>query len=127
MKRILVTDKVASTDGTWSQATRRGNMLFVSGQIALDAKGELVGKDDFCLQAKQSLDNLMAMLEAGGATVKDLASITVFVTDMKNRSDFARVRKEYFASNPPASTIVEINRLCMDEILIEINGIAVLE
>lgn len=127
MERIIGTDKVAGTDGTWSQATRKGNMLFVSGQVPLDSEGNLVGKDDFPAQAKQCLDNLVAMLEAGGATVKDLASITVFLTDMKNRPTFAAVRKEYFQNDPPASTVVEINKFFMDEILIEVNGIAVLE
>jgi len=125
--RICGTEKVASTDGTWSQCTRRGNLLFISGQIALDGKGNLVGRDDFEVQARQSLDNLKAMLEEGGATLEDLMMINVYVTDMDNRPIFARVRDGYFRSNPPASTIVEINRLCMDELLLEINGIAVLE
>lgn len=124
--RIEETDKVAGTDGTWSQCTRRGNMLFVSGQIALDAEGNLVGPDDFEAQAVQALDNLKAMLEAGGASLEDLMMINVYVTDMDNRPIFARVRDGYFRANPPASTIVEIKRLCMDELLLEVNGIAVL-
>ena len=66
--RIGSTEKVAGTDGTWSQCTRRGNMLFISGQIALDAAGELVGADDFEAQAIKALDNLKSMLEAGGAS-----------------------------------------------------------
>ena len=127
IQRIIGTEQVAATDGTWAQAARRGNMLFISGQVPLDSEGNLVGKDDFAAQAKQTLDNLMAMLEAGGATVQDLASITVFLTDMGNRPTFAAVRKDYFKDDPPASTVVEINRLFADEILLEINGIAVLE
>lgn len=126
MKRIMGTEKVANTDGTWVQATRAGNLVFISGQVPLDSDGELVGKDDFKLQARQCLDNLVAMLEDSGASLKDLASITVFLTDMNNRKDFAEVRKDYFSDNPPASTLVEINRLFMDDILLEINGIAVL-
>ena len=124
--RIDGTEKVAGTDGTWSQCTRRGNMLFISGQIALDADGELVGADDFEAQAIQALDNLKAMLEAGGASLEDLMMINVYVTDMDNRPIFARVRDGYFRDNPPSSTIVEIKRLCMDELLLEVNGIAVL-
>lgn len=124
--RIGGTKKVAGTDGTWSQCTRRGNMLFISGQIALDSEGELVGPNDFEAQAIQALDNLKAMLEAGGSSLKDLMMINVYVTDMDNRSVFARVRDGYFRANPPASTIVEIKRLCMDELLLEVNGIAVI-
>jgi 2-iminobutanoate/2-iminopropanoate deaminase len=125
--RIIGTEKVAPSDGTWSQCTRRGNLLFVSGQVALDSTGEVVGKGNFEMQAKQALDNLIAMLEAGGGTSEDLMMITVFLTDMQNRPTFAKVRDAYFRANPPASTLVEIRRLVMDDLLIEINGIAVVE
>jgi 2-iminobutanoate/2-iminopropanoate deaminase len=87
-KRILGTEKVAGTDGTWAQCTRKGNLLFISGQVSLDAGGNLVGKDDFEAQAKQTLKNLEAMLEAAGAGMQDLMMIT------------------FFRSNPPASTLV---------------------
>ena len=124
-KRILGTKKVAGTDGTWAQCTRRGQLLFISGQVALDADGNLVGKDDFEAQARQTLDNLEAMLEAGGAGMHDLMMITVFVTDMGNRPIFAKVRDGYFRENPPASTMVEIKRLVMDELMLEVNAVAV--
>lgn len=126
VNRILGTEEIAATDGTWAQCTRRGNLLFISGQVALDSKDNLVGKNDFEAQAKQTLENLKTMLKAGGASLKDLMMITVFVTDMGNRSVFAKVRDSYFRENPPASTMVEIKRLVMDELMIEVNGIAVL-
>lgn len=122
----METDKVCGTDGTWAQATRRGNMLFISGQVGLNSKGDLAGTD-FATQAKYALDNLAAMLEAGGGTLEDLAMITVFVTDMKNRPAFAKIRKDYFQKSPPASTIVEISQLYAPEVLVEVNGIAVLK
>ena len=124
--RITGTDGVASTDGTWAQCTRKSNLLFVSGQVALNAQGNVVGINDFGTQAKQALDNLVTTLKEGGATLEDLMMITIFVTDMSNRPIFAKIRNSYFRKNPPASTIVEIKRLCMDELLIEVNGIAVL-
>jgi len=124
--RVVNSEKVASTDGTWAQYTRKGNLLFISGQVALDAKGNIIGRNSFEKQAKQALDSLVTMLKAGGANLEDLMMITVFVTDMSNRSIFAKVRKSYFRKNPPASTIVEVKRLCTDGLLIEVNGIAVL-
>lgn len=124
--RITGTEKVAQTDGTWSQCTRKGNLLFISGQVALDAQDDVVGEGDFQAQARQALDNLVAMLEAAGGSLEDLMMITVFVTDMSNRPAFAKIRDAYFRQNPPASTMVEISRLVMDELLIEINGIGVL-
>lgn len=125
MQRIMSTEKVGGTDGTWAQATKAGKLLFISGQVGCNASGDTVGTD-FASQARQALDNLVAMLEAGGARLEDLAQITVFVTDMANRPAFAKIRREYFTANPPASTIVQITALCAPDLLIEINGIAVL-
>jgi reactive intermediate/imine deaminase len=125
--RLIETQEVAATDGTWAQVTRKGNLVFISGQVALDKAGNLVGRGDFAAQAKQCLDNLVGVLRAAGGSLEDLMMITVFVTDMANRPAFARVRDAYFRRNPPASTIVEITRLFMDGVLIEVNGIAVLE
>lgn len=125
MERLMKTDQVGGTDGTWAQATKKCNMLFISGQVGANLQGDMVGSD-FDSQAKQALDNLVAMLEAGGGTLEDLAMITVFVTDMKNRSAFAKIRSEYFKENPPASTIVQINQLYALDVLVEVNGIAVL-
>jgi len=125
--RLISTEKVAATDGTWAQVTRKGNLIFISGQVALDKAGNLVGKDDFEAQARQCLDNLVDVLKAAGGSPKDLMMITVFVKDMAQRPIFARVRDGYFRANPPASTIVEIKRLFMDEVLLEVNGIAMLD
>ena len=125
--RLISTEKVAATDGTWAQVTRKGNLVFVSGQVALDKAGNLVGKDDFEAQAKQCLENLVDVLQAAGGSLKDLMMITVFVKDMAQRPIFARVRDAFFRANPPASTIVEIKRLFMDEVLLEVNAIAVLD
>jgi reactive intermediate/imine deaminase len=124
--RIAGTEKVAGTDGTWAQATRKGNLIFISGQVPLDSKGNLVGENDFSAQAKQALDNLVAMLEASGGRMEDLMMITVFLRHMSDRPTFAKIRDAYFRQNPPASTVVEIGRLFMDEILVEINAIAAL-
>ncbi|MGC8943911.1 MAG: RidA family protein [Caldisericia bacterium] len=124
--RIINPKKVFGTDGTWAQCTKKSNLLFISGQVSLNENGEIVGKNDFEMQAKQTLDNLMLMLEEGGGKIEDLMMINVFITNMKYRPLFAKIRDSYFRNNPPASTIVEVNRLFMDDLFIEINGIAVL-
>lgn len=118
---------VSATDGTWAEGTRRGQMAFISGQVAVDDGGAIVGKNDFELQAETALKNLFRMLSELGAKPSDLMMITVFVTDMKNRPTFARIRQEYFKDNPPASTMVEIASLVLPELLIEINGIALIK
>jgi len=123
--RVVSPKKVAITDGTWAQLTKKGNFLFISGQVGCDMNGNIVGVNDFEAQAKQALNNLVEMLEEGGGNLDDLMMINVFVTDMRNRPIFAKVRDSYFRKNPPASTIVEIRRLFNDEVLVEINGIAI--
>ena len=125
-ERIISIDSIADTDGTWSQCTRKENLLFISGQVALDGQGNVVGNDDFEIQARRTLDNLKSMLEAGGASLEDLMMITVYLTDMENRPIFARVRDSYFRKNPPASSMVEVNRLVLKELMLEVDGIAVL-
>lgn len=123
--RLIETDKVGGTDGTWAQVTRKGSLVFISGQVGLDKAGTVVG--GFEAQARRCLDNLVDVLEAAGGSLKDLMQITVFVKDMAQRPIFAKVRDAYFRANPPASTIVEIKRLFMDDVLLEVNGIAVLD
>ena len=81
----------------------------------------------FEAQARLALDNLVEVLKAAGGGLEDLMMITVFVTDMGNRPIFARVRDAYFRANPPASTIVQITRLFMEGVLVEVNGVAVLD
>jgi len=126
MERIISTHEAGATDGTWAQAVRHGRLLFISGQIGCDSSGSAVGPD-FDSQATRALDNLMSMLQAGGGRPENLASITVFLTDMGNRPRFAELRRPYFEGSPPASTVVEVGALCAPDLLIEINGVAVLD
>ncbi len=124
--RLIGAERVAATDGTWAQVTRKGNLAFISGQVGLDERGEIAGDGGFEAQARRALDNLVDVLKTAGGHLEDLMAITVFVTEMGNRLAFARVRDEYFRANPPASTMVEIKRLFMAGVLVEVNGIAVL-
>jgi reactive intermediate/imine deaminase len=121
----ILAERVAKTDGTWSQAVRSGNMLFVSGQIALDANGDLVGKDDFAAQAEQVFRNLKALLHEAGFGFEHICKITVFLTDMNDRQKFAEVRKEYFSEHPPASTLVEVSKLALPDLKVEMEAVAV--
>jgi len=91
----IPSDKVAKTDGTWSQAVQAGDMLFVSGQIALDAQGNIVGKADIAVQAEQVFKNLNTLLEEAGYGLEHVCKITVFLTDMSDRQAFAEIRKKY--------------------------------
>lgn len=102
-----------------------GSLLFISGQVGFDREGRLVGKGDARAQAAQALENIKAILQANGASMDDVVKVTVFVTDMRYFDDIAEVRVRYFPKNGPASTIVEVSKLALPDLLIEIEAVAV--
>ncbi len=102
-----------------------GRTIYVSGQISVDQEGRVVGADHFEAQARQVFENLKAALAAAGATLEDVAKITVFVTDISQLEAFRAVRNAYFTGAPPASSLVQVSRLVLPELMIEIEAIAV--
>lgn len=110
----------------YSPAVRVGNMLFISGQIAEDKDGNIVGKGDFEKQTRQVFENIRAILEAEGGSFDNLVKIKVHLTDMKNLAKFREIRGEYLKGDLPASTLIGVTGLIMKELMIEIDAIAVL-
>ncbi|MGB6486702.1 MAG: RidA family protein [Steroidobacteraceae bacterium] len=105
-----------------------GRLVFISGQVALDNKGNIVGKDDFRAQVKQVFENLRAALEAVGASFRDVIKLNSYVVDTAALPHYRAVRDEYVnIANPPASTAVQVVRLFRPEFLVEVEAIAVLE
>jgi reactive intermediate/imine deaminase len=108
-----------------SQAIRVGDLLFVSGQAALDPQGELVGVGDFDAQAEQTFRNLERVLRAGGSGLDRIVKVTIFLTDMANFPKIVELRGRWFSQPYPADTIVEVSSLALPELEIEIEAIAV--
>lgn len=125
MKEVLTSPLVAKTPGFFAQGIRVGDTIYVSGQVGLDKDGVVVGKGDIRAQTRKAIENLNAILLEGGATLRDVVKVTMFITDM-SKADLAReVRMEYFAESPPASTGIEVKALAHPDLLIEIEAIAV--
>ncbi len=104
-----------------------GKMVFIAGQVAWDVKGELVGKGDLRAQATQAYTNLKAALAAAGATTADVAKMNTYVVNFKSTdlSVIREVRSQFFPQeNLPASTLVGVQALAMDGLLIEVDAIA---
>ena len=103
-------------------------LIFIAGQTALDAKGELVGKNDFRAQAAQVFRNLSIALASTGCSVSNLVKLTVFLRDMGNLPIYREERNRFFdTTSPPAApaiTLVEVSRLYGPEFMIEIEAIA---
>lgn len=102
-----------------------GPLLFVSGQVGVDKTGKIVGVGDARAQTAQALENIRELLAAHGATMDDIVKVTVFITDMRYFDDVAEVRLRYFPGNGPASTIVEVSKLALRDLLVEIEAVAV--
>ena len=127
-KEIIHTDKLATPTGIMSQGVKvpSGHIVFASGQTARDATGAIVGVGDIRAQTRQTLDNVKAVLEAAGATLEDIVKVQVFITNVEHYADIHAVRSEYFKSDYPASTMVEVTALVHPDMLIEIDAIAVI-
>lgn len=109
-----------------SQAIRAGNLVFVSGQAAINLQGELVGAGDFDAQAAQAFDNLRRVLEAGGSGLDRVVKVTIFLIDMANFPRVVELRRRHFSKPYPADTIVEVSSLALPELMIEIEAVGLI-
>ena len=101
-----------------------GDLLFTSGQAAIDKQGNLVGIGDFDAQAEQTLNNLDEILTLGGSSLKQVVKVTIYLTDMANFGKIVALRKRFFTPPYPADTIVEVKSLALPELEIEIEAVA---
>jgi 2-iminobutanoate/2-iminopropanoate deaminase len=111
MKKIISTDEAPGAIGPYSQAVRRGSLLFCSGQIPLDPKsGEMVS-GDIATQTRRVLDNIAAVLRADGLTFDNVVKTTIFLTDLRDFQTVNEVYSSYFKEQPPARSTVQVSAL----------------
>ena len=123
-------------DGVWKgrtalynhcvRVTNATTTLYIAGQLARDENGQTVGVDDIRAQTAKVIENIRTILRAEGGDLHNLVKVTVYTTDMRYFDAIAEVRRRYFTSDLPTSTIVEVARLAQPDLLIEIESIAVL-
>jgi reactive intermediate/imine deaminase len=106
-------------------SARGGRTIYLSGQVSLDAKGELVGAGDMAAQTRQVFANLDTALKAAGASFADVVKTNYYIRDAGQVQVIRDVRAKYVGKELPASTLVEVSRLARPEFLIEIEVIAV--
>ncbi len=104
-----------------------GRMIFVAGQLARDAQGNLVGKGDMRAQIQQTGENIKICLEAAGASLADIVKTSTFVTDFGEFSKHGDMRLRYFGPATPTSTTVEVRRLADPDAMIEIEVMAIVD
>ncbi len=126
-KSVVLTTNAPAPIGPYNQGIiASGKLLFTAGQIPLDpATGQII-QGDIKAQTRQALKNVQAILEQGGAAMKDVVKTTVFIKDMNEFSSMNEVYAEFFKDMPPARSTVEVSRLPRD-VKVEIEAIAVLQ
>lgn len=124
MKKIVKTKHAPSAIGPYSQAVDLGNLVFTSGQIPLNPQtGELM-TDDIQAAARQSMENVKAILEAAGTGLQNVVKTTVYVKDLNDFKAVNEIYGSYFEGDCPARSCVQVAKLPMDA-LVEIEAIAV--
>ncbi|MFI5011013.1 MAG: RidA family protein [Hyphomicrobiales bacterium] len=104
---------------------RGGRIIYIAGQVALDAQGKVVGKGDFEAQADQVFRNLGAALACVGCTSRNVVKFTVFLRDVGRLASYRKARDRFIGdATPPASTLIEVSRLAADDFLIEVEAVA---
>ena len=126
MEKIVVsTEKAAKAVGPYSQGMKVGNMIFTSGQLAINPETGKMVQDNIKDEARQSLNNLKSVLEEAGATLEDVVKCTIFIKDMNQFAQINEVYGEFFNNHKPARSTVEVARLPLDG-NVEIEAIAIL-
>ena len=108
----------------YTDAVRAGSLLFVSGVVPVDGEGRLVGAGDVAEQARQVFRNIGSVLAAAGASFADIVKVTVFLTEIDDRTLINPVRQEVFGPVRPASSLVEVSALAVPGARVEIECVA---
>ena len=99
-------------------------LLYIAGQVDYDAEGKCAHPGDFAAQTRGVLTALKAQVEAGGGTMASIVKINTYVTDMRYRPEYAKLRSEFFGPKAPASTMVAVTALADPDFLIEVEAVA---
>ena len=129
-KTQITSPKIGKPSGHFAHATvveARGRIVFVSGMLAKDFEGKIVGVGDIEKQTIQVCENIKAAMEAAGGTLDDICRVDVFVRNMEQFDTIHKVRRQYFTGAPPASTMVETPKMTTPDALIEMSAIAVIQ
>ncbi|MGH8034459.1 MAG: RidA family protein [Lysobacterales bacterium] len=123
--KIINPKTVMPPPGGYSQGIQAGNLIFVAGQVGVDASGKLTGNGGMAEQTRQTIANVEAVLADAGATLKNVVSATVYVKDFSDYKLFNQVWDECFAGHRPARATVRAD-IVLPQLLVEIQAIAVI-
>ena len=110
----------------YSRAVKVGNCVEVTGTVAVDDNGAVVGKDDAYAQTKFVIQKIEAVLQRAGAGLKDVVRTRIFVTDISRWEEYGRAHGEFFGKIKPCTSMIEIKGLIAPEYLVEIEATAII-
>jgi len=124
-KEIIITNSAPIPIGPYSQGVKVGEFVFVSGQLPIDLSTGEIAEGDIEGQTKQSLENMMAILQAAGSSLDKVVKTIVFMKDMKEFPSMNKIYSKYFVESFPARSCVEVSKLPLDA-KVEIEAIALI-
>lgn len=122
----ITTPAVAESKGPYSQAIRVGSWLLISGQVAWNAAGDVIGVGDIEAQTRQVFANIAALCDAAGLQLHNVVQIRTYLTDITQAGMVSAIRCELFTPPYPTATTVQVSALIQPELLIEIEALAVI-
>ena len=127
-KEMIHRDTAYDQKMHYSQGVKIGPTIYVSGQVALDDDGHVVGPGNIVVQTRRALGNIQAVLAKKGATMRDVVKVTTFMTQRTSGmvSSYDKIFGEFFPRDCPASTLVEVKSLVLRDLLVEIEAVAVI-
>jgi 2-iminobutanoate/2-iminopropanoate deaminase len=125
MSRIRLQPASLPDPVRYSHGFRVGNTVYLAGALGTEADGSM--SPDIRTQTRRALQKLATVMQEAGGQLTDIVKLTVFITDMRWREGYGEVRAEFFPSDPPASTLVQVVALADPNALIEIEAIAVVD
>ena len=125
MNRTITTDSAPAAIGPYSQAVKAGEWIYLSGQIPLDPETGSMKQGSVQEATIRVMENLKAVLEAAGASLRSVVRVTIYLTDMNDFGQVNEIYASYFEVDPPARATVEVSRLPKDA-LVEMDAVAFL-
>ena len=112
---------------TWSNCLRIGNQVFIAGMTARSSEFDSIEGAGVYAQARIIFTKIKFLIEAAGGTMADIVKVNIFVTNIDQRQEVWRARREFFTGNFPVSTLVEVSALALPEMEVEVEAVAVLD
>ncbi|MEI5870447.1 MULTISPECIES: Rid family hydrolase [Bacillus cereus group] len=123
---VIISSPLSRAKQTAEIVSNAKQTIYISGQVAINADGQIVGVDDLATQTRQVFENIKSALETSGLQFNNVVKLTFFLTDISQMAIVRDIRDQYIdTKNPPASSAVEVRKLINDNLLIEIEAIAV--